>query len=164
LKIELRHHIPCTVATFWEMFWDDRYDELVRGASAFTRTVLSDHTEGSVRRWRVRIEPDRVLPAPVRKVLGTDKLIYEQDNELDTDRGVLHWEVIPQVLSSKISARGTLQVVEEAGGVQRLVRGEIAVKVPVVGGRIEKAIVADVERSYDNAAEACRRWLDEKGR
>ena len=37
--------------------------------------------------------------------------------------------------------------------------GEIKVNVMLVGGQIEKAVVAEIEKSYDRMAAASKEWL-----
>jgi hypothetical protein len=62
-------------------------------------------------------------------------------------------------MPDKVDTRGTLEFSATAGGTKRIVRGEIKVSVFGIGGIVEKFIVADVEKSYGDAAEFTRGWL-----
>jgi hypothetical protein len=44
-------------------------------------------------------------------------------------------------------------------GAERIVTGELKVHVPLVGGRVEKPIVAGLEQFAATQAEAFNRWL-----
>jgi len=73
------------------------------------------------------------------------------------------WKVIPINVSDRVKAAGTFSLKPLNGGrCQRVVTGEVKVSVPLVGGRIEKGIAADLEKSYEATAEFARRWLADK--
>ena len=163
MKLDITHHYPCTPEVFWEMFWDDDYDQRLSEGTAVTRQLIEEWEEDGQRCWRMRFIPDRELPRPVAKLLGSDKLVYDQKNRLDEANNTLHWEVIPTVLADKVVARGRMFVVPNDGGCDRVVKGEVTVNVPLVGGRIEKTILANVAESYDRAVEAALEWLSERG-
>lgn len=159
-RIQAQHVFDCDTETYWTLFWDPRYDAILQSKAAYEREIFDDRTEGSVRTWRARVTPDRELPGMVKKLLGTDKLIYEQHNRLDMAQGVLEWRVVPAVMGDKIDCKGVIRLTPEGSGrCRRVVDGQIEVKVFGVGGRIEKAIVDNVMASYNNAAEAVHEYL-----
>ena len=57
----------------------------------------------------------------------------------------------------------TVEVDLGDGKCEQRVGGEIKVNVMMIGGRIEKAVVAEVEKSWTRTAEACRTWLAKHG-
>ncbi len=159
MKLLVRHALPCDPARFWKMYWDDGFDAMLRRESAVERELLEERTEGEVLIRRVRITPERELPAPVAKLLGAKKLVYEQENRWDRSNDTMHWKVLPTILPGKLDAQGSFRVVPTATGCEQVVEGEIKVNVMLVGGQIEKAVVAEIEKSYDKMAEASREWL-----
>jgi len=159
VNLNVRHTFPCTADVFWQMFWDDEYDAMVSKSAGVTRETLWEREEGDQRVWRMRFTPDQELPAMVAKAVGTSKLVYEQQSRLTADK-VLHWEVFPAVVPDKVTAKGTMRIQEHARGVDRIVNGEISVRIPLIGGRVEKAIHKSVVESYERAAEASVRWLE----
>ena len=48
---------------------------------------------------------------------------------------------------------------EVAGGVERELWGDVSLKVPLVGSKIEKLIMADVEKSYETAAAQTNQYI-----
>ena len=162
MKLAVRHTFPCTLDVFWQMFWDDDYDRMMQEATGNDRELLKDEQKGDERHWRMRFTPRQELPKMVAKATGAKKLIYEQTSRLDADR-VLHWEVIPAIVPDKVTARGTMRAVPVQGGVDRIVDGEISVRIPLVGGRIEKAIHQSVLDGYENAYQVSLTWLRTRG-
>ena len=159
MKLYVRNQFDCTPGKFWEMYWDDAFDAMLRKESAVEREVLEERTEGDVLIRRVRFTPDRELPGAVATLLGAKKLVYEQENRWDKSSGTMYWKVIPTILPGKLEAKGTFKVLPTPGGCEQVVDGDIQVKVMFVGGQIEKAVVAEVEKSYEKTAAACREWL-----
>lgn len=162
MKLLVRHTFPCDPATFWKMYWDDAFDAELRKESAVERELLEERRDGSVLVRRVRLTPERELPGPAAKLLGSNKLVYEQENRWDEAAGRLEWRVIPTVLPGKLDAQGTFLVRGVPGGCEQVIEGEITVNVRFIGGQIEKLIVGEVQQSYDRMAEVCRRWLTDR--
>ena len=161
MKLNVRHTFPCTPDVFWQMFWDEDYDRMISRSAGVTRETLWDREQGDERVWRMRFVPDQELPSMVARAVGTNKLVYEQESRLTADR-VLHWQVFPAVVPDKVTARGTMRIEPVSGGVDRIVDGEIAVKISIIGGRIEKSIHKSVVDSYERAAQASRDWLTQR--
>lgn len=160
MKLYVRHEFDCSPERFWEMYWDEAFDSELRAESAVQRELLEERTEGDVLVRRVRFTPERELPSAAAALLGAKKLVYEQENRWDKRASTLHWRVIPTILPGKLDAKGTFRVNKTDTGCEQVVEGNITVNVMLVGGQIEKAIVAEVEKSYDKTAAVCRRWLD----
>lgn len=159
MKLLVRHKFDCTPERFWEMYWDDGFDEMLRRDSTVHRDVLEERTEGDVVIRRVRFTPDKELPAAAAKLIGATKLVYEQENRWDKRNSTMHWRVIPTILPGKLDAQGLFKVVATPTGCEQVVDGEIKVNVMLIGGQIEKAVIAEVEKSYEKMAETCREWL-----
>lgn len=163
MKLNVRHRFDCSPEIFWKMYWDEGFDEQLRRESAVQRELLEERTEGTVLVRRVRLTPDRELPGPVATLLGARKLVYEQENRWDKATSTMSWRVIPTVLPGKLDAKGTFRVVAAPPGCEQVVEGDIVVSVMFVGGQIERAVVAEVEKSYAKMAETSRDWLRKHG-
>lgn len=159
MKLLVRHAFSCSTDAFWKMYWDDAFDAMLRKESAVQREVLEERTEGSVLVRKVRLTPDRELPGPVATLLGTKKLVYDQENRWDKATSTMSWRVIPTILPGKLDANGTFKVVRTPTGCEQVVEGVISVNVMFVGGQIEKAVVAEVEKSYEKMAASVRHWI-----
>ena len=159
MKLYVRHAFDCTPETFWKMYWDDAFDEMLRRDATVERELVWERSEGTVSARRLRFTPDKELPRPVAKLIGAQKLIYEQENRFDASQGTMTWEVIPTFLPGKFSASGTFHVRPTPAGCERIVDGNIGVNVRFIGGQIEKAVVAEILESYEKTTVTCREWL-----
>lgn len=169
MKLQVRHAFACTPDEFWTLFWDPSYDgrlqKLAQAKGAdVAREVLSEREEGGKRYIRYRFTPKKTLPPAVAKITGTDRLIYEQDNMFDRASNILTWKVIPALVPDKITAQGTFRVVPTATGCERLVDGQIEVRITFIGGRIEQSIVNDVTAAYESATAVMNEMIAERRR
>jgi hypothetical protein len=163
VKLQARHAFDCTPARFWEMYWDDDFDAMLMTGATFTRELLEDTESNGVRTRRVRITPHQELPSAAAAILGTSKLVYDQENRFDLAKSEVAWRVIPTILPGKLDANGRFQVVATPRGCEQVVDGDITVNVRFVGGRIESAVIGEVEKSYSRTAEVSRAWLTKHG-
>ncbi len=162
MKIDVRHSLPCSVERFWQLYWDDGFDEQLRRHTAVKRELLSETWDGKIRVRRVRFSPQRELPAPIAAILGAQRLAYEQENRFDQARNEMRWTVLPSLLPGRLTASGRFRI-EEDGDDSCVLRidGDIIVAIPFVGGQVEKAIVTEIERSYSKLADTVRTALTE---
>ena len=159
MKLHVRHEYPCSPERFWEMYWHDSFDAVLDANSDAKRELIEMKDEGGVLYRRLRFTPNRTLPKPVAKILGSDKLVYEQENFWHKADSIMKWKVLPTVLPGKIRAEGTFEVTPQGSGCVQEVRGDIEVNIRFIGGQVEKAVVEQVEKAYVKIAEAGRQWL-----
>lgn len=160
MKIDVRHALPCSPTRFWALYWDDGFDELLRRHTAVRRELLSETWEGPVRVRRIRMVADRELPGPVAAALGSRTLTYEQENRFDPTRGEMKWSVMPGLLGGRFKASGRFRADDDGDDATIMrVDGDIGVSIPLLGGQIERLVVAEIERSYARLAETVREAL-----
>lgn len=159
MKMDIRHRFDCTPDEFWQMYWDDAFAEQLNEGSSVQRELVEERIEGDLLVRRIKFTPQQELPSAAASILGATRLEYEQENRYDQVAKILQWRVIPTILPGKLCASGTVEVHPAGSGCEQVVAGEIKVQVPLIGGRIEKAVVAEVEKSWNRTAEVCRGWL-----
>jgi hypothetical protein len=159
VKLYVRHEFDCSPERFWELYWDEAFDEALQRGAAVQREVLEERNDGDVLVRRVRFTPDRELPGAVATLLGAKKLVYESENRWDKKTSTMHWKILPTILPGKIDAKGVFRVNPTSRGCEQVVDGNIDVNVMFIGGQIEKAVVGEVEKSYDKTAALTREWL-----
>ncbi|MCB9677235.1 MAG: DUF2505 domain-containing protein [Alphaproteobacteria bacterium] len=160
MKLDVRHYYPCSTERWWQMYWDDGFDALLQRDSAVDREVLEEREEGGKLIRRLRFTAKAELPAPVAKIVGAKKLVYDQLNTFDREKGVMHWKVLPGFIdASKFTGEGTLKAEPTGTGCESIASGDITVNVRFIGGQIEKQVVSSIKDAYDKMAIAGREWL-----
>jgi hypothetical protein len=154
MEIHASHDIPCSQANFWSLYWDPVFSESLRThAKIHTELIWEKDTEAQYQR-RVMVSPERTLPAPLAKILGSSRLTYAQESCWEKAEHLVHWEITPTVLPNKLTAKGVFEIKSSTpSSCQMVVRGDVRVKIPFVGGRIERLIVDEVVESYATIAD-----------
>ena len=161
MKFELRHHFDHPVERVWATLLDPDYILAASRLSDIEKVVERDEEKGGKQFVRTRCTSPRELPAMMRKAIGTDKLVYHLEEIRDHSTHTLQWRVIPGVMAHKVKAEGSYTLRPTKGGCERLVKGEVKVAIPLVGGKIEGGIGTELKAGYEKAADLTRRWLEE---
>lgn len=144
----------------WAILTDPAYREEVcaaTGALSYDVDIDAGYGGGTVR-------VSRVLPAPghkaVRKLVG-DTVTVEQTETWGPaeEDGTRRAELRLQVKGQPASMTGTSTLAPDGSGTALDVKGELKVRIPFVGGSLEKELAAAVTAGLAQELEAGRRYL-----
>jgi len=139
--------------------------------SIVTRPGLGDpeplslsHHDGVVRtsvRWRYA----GTLPSAAARLIDASKLTWVIEVRLSTTdwRGTVH--VVPDHYEGLLTCEATLALDDDDGATLERVTGDLAVKVPLFGDAVERAIANGFEEHLRTEADALERFAgsDERG-
>jgi len=160
MNFRIEHILPgINLAGYEELYFDEPFQTALGNAVRIDRKLLRlDRGPERIVR-HVRVQPQREIPAPVAKLLGGKRLAYTEELEYEVGRYHGTWRIVPAVLADKIAIGGTLDFEAVVGGVRRVLAGAIAVTLFGLGGLVERVVVSNVEKSYDDAAAFTARWI-----
>ena len=121
--------------------------------------VLSHEVDGDVVRQHVRYRFTGGLAPAVTAVVDPDRLTWVEDTSYDLRSHRGDHRVRPDHYPGRLKASYTTRVEPAGGGTRRLTEGEVAVRFPLVGGRVEKAIVSGLAEHARLEAGALEEWL-----
>jgi hypothetical protein len=156
VKLYVESDLSFDPATAWEIFESDEFDARLEETTDLVCQVLDESMDGDVKVKRLRYTSKRDLPRVVAKALGSKNLTYEQVNRFNAATSELGWTVFLPVLSDRVSVSGTTTIKPTDTGSKRVVDGDISVRVRLIGGTIEKTVVAEFERSMSRAVDLAR--------
>jgi len=159
MKFEIAHTFAVTPEQYEAVYFDEAFGVAQCEAVSLGRTLLKlEKTDTRIVR-HVRIEPAREIPGPIAKLIGNAKIAYVEEIDYDVTKRAARWRTVPNIAADKIETAGTFEFLAAGTGTNRIVRGDITVKVFGLGGVIEKFIVEDVKKSYEKAAAFTRDWI-----
>ncbi len=104
--------------------------------------VIDHDLDGDRATLGVRFRFTGDLPSAVTAVIDPAKLTWVQRSRHDVTAGTTTFDLLPDHYPDRLRASGTFAVIAAGGGARRTVTGELKVRgVPLVGGRVERAIV-----------------------
>ncbi|MDQ2642731.1 MAG: DUF2505 domain-containing protein [Myxococcota bacterium] len=167
LEIRVDHTLECSEDVFWDrVFLDDEYNRgLFVQNLKFTswRELRRETRDGLVHRVVEAVPPVGDVPAALKAVIGQGAG-YEERGVLDRAKKTYKIQVVPNRLADKVDVKleiSTSPVGE--GQCRRSVRGTISAKIPLVGGILEKKLLADLEKSYAKSVDYTNRFAKDKG-
>lgn len=163
MRLYVESVLPVAPPRAWELFESDAFRERLKARAQLSSEVLSTRKEGEVEIKRQKFRSGNELPTVVAKLLGASHLSYEQETRFDPAASRLAWTVSLPMLGDRVRVAGTTTITPTPEGCRRVVDGVCEVKVALVGGQIEKAVVAEFEKSMARAVDIVREMIRESG-
>ena len=162
MRLSMTHRFPCTPEELWAVFDHPTFNPRMSEITGVQRELLAETNDerGYYGKWRVIANTE--IPAVMQKVIGADRVSYEQESRRAKGSNTLAWSIVPMVLAKQFTGNGTTTVRAAEGGSERLIEGELVVRVPVLGKQMETKLVESVEKSYAQAAELALTMLRER--
>jgi hypothetical protein len=166
MEFTTRHEFDCAAATFFSeaVYFHPEYHERLHRELHFRAVEIVERQEDGDRLREVRIKRlEREFPAAMRRAMGVDHIEYREEAEYDRKKLAYDFKVIPNVAPDKIHIGGCYRILP--AGPNRCIREvdmTVEVRVFGIGGMIERHLVDDLRRSYDDAAAFTRRWIAER--
>jgi hypothetical protein len=166
MRLDAEHFVPTDPQTWWNLMEDPEFLASTDANSGIIRETLRNEP-GAGRDGRrllhVRWTSQRELPGVVQKVLKAERLSYELIQHMDDERHHMIWEIVPPVSKDRFEGHGEFWLEAREGGTVRKVTGLIEIKIPIVGGRIEKMLAAEISKGHEANARTAMAWLKRKG-
>ena len=157
-RVEQRYDAPLETveAAFVDPAFIARLSELPKLGGAH---LLDQRDEGHLLHQRVRYAFVGDLSAAVRRVVDPARLTWVEESTLDRRTHRTEWRIVPDHYGSLLRCSGTFQLEPDGPGTRREAEGDVRVSVPLVGGKVERAIVSGLEEHARREAVAMADWL-----
>jgi hypothetical protein len=150
-------------AVFSVYFDPEHQAEQDRRIDVARRETLEDEDRGDTRRRVARVYPKRQLPVVIRPLIRGD-LSYDEILVWHKREHRIEFEVLPRLLDGKAQILATYRLQQRGPGqILRTYDGQANVQVRLIGGRVEKTIVEDLEKSLTVTAGCTQEYLDRRG-
>jgi uncharacterized protein DUF2505 len=161
MEFELEQRLHATPRAVLDMLLDraflDARADLPRLGSAEVLELSRDETSARVR-VRMRFSGD--LSSAVTAVVDPAKLTWVDDAGFVLEaRGARH-EIVPDHYPDRLSSRYDDVLHHDGDATRRVLTGTLKVRVPLVGGRVERAIVSGLREYVEAEGDLLNRWLE----
>lgn len=125
--------------------------------------LLDQRTDGHLVHQRIRYAFIGELGAMVRAAVDPAKLTWVEESTIDRRTHTTSWTIVPDHYESLLTAAGTFTLTTgQDGGTRRLAEGAVEVHVPVLGRKVEAAIVSGLEEHAAAEADVLAAWHAER--
>lgn len=140
-------------------YWRDRL-AVFGGDSIRLDSLLVE--DGSVVVGTTQDLRNDVLPGLIAKAVPGDLKVLRKETWHVTEGGVLHGDVVMTTSGAPISGLATAEVSPTAAGSVLRFSGTVTMKVPLIGGPIEKYISSRITQEIPEVQRFTTRWVLEK--
>jgi hypothetical protein len=156
----LRQEIVATVDAVEAALVDSaflvRMDELPKLGSA---EVVSNDRDGDVVRLAVRYLFQAELSSAVTRVVDPDKLTWVEESTCDLVAHTTTCVIRPDNYANLLQGSYEASIEASGSGSVRTITGRVKVKVPLLGGKVEKAIVGGLSENASAQASLLTSFL-----
>jgi hypothetical protein len=145
----------------WETFDSPEFHRRLAAETGMERTVLEEREENGIHIKKTRVKRNRDLPRIAAKALGTKQLIYVQTNRFDPARNRLVWNVEVPAMGDRFTVSGVTSLTPTATGCDRLLEGDVTVRVRIIGRAVEKAVGGEFQKTAARAVDIVKAILQE---
>lgn len=110
----------------------------------------TEHGDRVVLRLRYKFTAD--LPAAALAIIDPDRLTWVEESTYDLSTLSSRTKLLPDHYASKLEASASARFIGLAHGSTRQVSGDLRVRVLLVGGQVEKAIVDGLKEHFADEA------------
>lgn len=162
MRFDLTHDFDTSPERIADVMLDPSFQETLTDIGDLHHREVLDRTEspgGAITR-NVRCILALKVSGIAKSMLGDSDPAWVQEERWDATRMHCDWTIHPEVAAEMLSASGTIDIVGSDNKTTRTVAGEVKVRVPLYGGKVEGWIVTGVTRAYDEEAERIASWLE----
>ncbi|MEZ4368930.1 MAG: DUF2505 family protein [Kofleriaceae bacterium] len=125
------------------------------------REVVESRDDGDTWVCTWRVSSAKPLPALARPMVAGGRLTYLETMTWRRADDAADIAVVPQLLGGRVQFAGRYQFAAAAPGRwRRTYAGTISAAIPMLGGKIERGVLAEFESSVPKMAACTQAWLD----
>lgn len=165
MRFQLQQRIAGPVETVAAAFVDPGFYESLEALPNLARPeLLSREVRGPIVRLRVRYRFAGHLSAAVRAAVDPNKLSWVEEADHDLPAHRVSFRMIADHYADRFTCSGDYRF-QPAGddATIRKCAGDIKIRMPLVGGRVEQAIVSGLQEHLGAEVELVERWIAGEG-
>lgn len=160
MRFRIEQRLPASVEAVEAALIDPTFlDELARLPRLGRPELVADQRDGDLVEREIRYRFAGELSGAVTAVVDPDRLTWIEESQLDRTTHVTQWVIRPDHYADRLRCSGTFTLIADGEGTRRVAEGELKVSFPLVGGRVERAIVSGMEDHAEAEAAALIAWL-----
>ena len=160
MRFRIEQRFGATVDGVEAAFTDPAFIESLAALPQLGRPQLLERTEdGPTVRTLVRYAFAGDLSSAVRRVVDPARLTWVEDATLDRAAHRSRFTILPDHYAALLRCHGTAESRADGDGSRRVTTGEIEVPMPLVGGKVERAIVSGMEEHAAAEVSLIEQWV-----
>ena len=160
MKFRLEQRFPGSVEEVEAAYVDPDLFAYLRDLADLGRPELLDRTDGDgTVRLRVRYAFTGELGPPLTTLVDAARITWVEESTLDRRTHHTEFHIVADHYPDRLHCNGTVDLTDDgAGGTIRVAQGKLEVKIPFVGGKVERAVVDSLKDQAVTQARVVGEW------
>jgi hypothetical protein len=162
VKFRLVQRFASPLADVEAAFVDPQLFAELQGVGDLGRPELLDRVDdgADIVRLRVRYAFTGELSPPLTAVVESSRITWVEESTLDRVSHRTDFHIVADYYPDRLKCAGTVVLTEDGeGGTVRVAEGKLEVKVPFIGGKIERIVVDGLTDQAATQAKVVGDWL-----
>ncbi len=164
MEYTIRDTFDVSADRFWEVFFSDAYNDGLWPAIEVDYKQLKFERTGEGKELRIireqELTPHRQAPKVIQKLVKGTVIHYVEANDYDASKSSMDIVTTPNFAADRVHNTGVFSVKDAGDGkCERTWAGVCNVKIPLIGGQVEKYLVSEIQESYRKATAYTREFL-----
>jgi hypothetical protein len=160
VQFEFEQTIGAPPGEIVDAYCDPAFYEALGATPELGRPQLLERAEeDGVVRLRVRFAFTGEVSPAVRAVVDPQRLSWVAETTVRPAAGTIDFVVVPDHYPDRLTASGADRFLPEGDGTRRVTRGQVRVRVPLLGRSAERGIVGGYRRHLAAEAAVLEEWL-----
>jgi hypothetical protein len=138
------------------------YDHYPAGDRLAAPTVVDHRVDGDIVELALQYRFTGDLSSAVRAVVDPARLTWVERTRHDLASGTATFALQPDHYTDRLRCTGTVRITADADGSRRVIEGDLKVKVTLVGGTVERTLVADLQGHLRQETAIVERFLQSR--
>ena len=153
MHFDVEHTIRIPFDSYFDIVLSDDFNAWVkkRLKQDVREVVRNEERDGVIYRT---VRSERILSARAQKFLKVPVLIIEEQQEIRRAAGSYTWAYVPNAGKKRFASSGTGRIEPAGDYLKRHVSGEVTVRIPLIGKRIEKRMVEGIRNNITRVGDA----------
>jgi len=164
VDFEITHTFDARPDEVAQAMLDQDYQKSLGTLGHLQRELLDQQTPADGRvvrrtRWVLDIE----ISGMAKRLIGDGDPAWVENATWSEEAMLWRFTIDPEIAKDLLEAKGTIKISGEEDGTRRTIEGQVKVKVPFYGSKVEGWIVEGLIEAYDQEAGRLRAWLGNPG-
>lgn len=160
MRFQVEQRFDAPVAAVLATYTDPAFYEQLVGLPKVGEPQVVEHRADAdrvVMMVHYRFTAD--LPGAALAVIDADKLTWIEESTYDLAAATCRSKLLPDHYPDRLTASATSSFEPAGGGTVRRIDGDLKVRMPLVGGKVERAIVSGLQDHLADEARVANRYL-----
>ena len=160
MRFQLQQHIDAPVDDVVAAFVDPGFYESLEALPNLAQPeLLSREEKGTMVRMRVRYRFTGHLSSAVKAAIDPKRLTWVEEADHDLAGRRVSFRMIADHYADRFKSSGAYQFSAFGDTTSRDCTGDVTIRMPLVGHRVENAIISGLREHVESEAELVERWI-----